>query len=176
MDESYVTQLNNRINLLAVFLGLIVSIILLFIGVASFGGDVSNGTNTIIYIIFMMVAMVFFGSFVAGLLGSKKFYDGFLNGSFLSLVLIIFSSLVIGILLFVVFGIEASINNALSSLVSTSILGSFVSAPSINLTNNILGTNGFTLLNIIELIIGFVFIIIIGGIGGGLGAYIKNLI
>ena len=177
MDESHVTQLNNRINLLAIFLGLIISIIILFIGVASFGNGVSTGINNIfIYVLAMIVAMVFFGSFVTGILGSKKFYDGFLNGGFLSLILIIFTSLVIGILLFVVVGIEASINNALNSLVSTSILGSFVSAPSVNLTSNILGTNGFTFINIIELIIGIVFIVFIGGIGGGLGAYLKNLI
>jgi len=177
MDESYVTQLNNRINLLAVFLGLIVSIIILFIGVATFGGVISTGTNNaLIYILTMVVAMIFFGSAVTGILGSKKFYDGFLNGGFLSLILIIFSSLVIGILLFVVVGIEASINTALNSLVSTSILGSFVSAPSVNLTSNILGTNSFTFQNIIELIFGLVFVVIIGGIGGGLGAYLKSLI
>ncbi len=177
MNESYVTQLNNRINLLAVFLGLIVSIIILFVGVTSIGGEVTNGpNNTMISILIMIIAMVFFGSAVTGILGPRNFYDGFLNGGFLSLILIIFSSLVIGILLFVVVGIEASINNALNSLVSTSVLGSFVSTPSINLTNDILGTDTFNFVNIVELIIGFVFIVIIGGIGGGLGAYLKNLI
>ncbi len=177
MDEGYVTQLNNRINLLAVFLGLIVSIFILFIGVATFGGVISTGTsNTLIYIGIMIFAMIFFGSATAGILGSKKFYDGFLNGGFLSLILIIFSSLVIGILLFAVVGIEASINTALNSLVSTSIIGSFVSAPSVNLTSNIFGSNSFSFQNIIEIIIGLVFIMIIGGLGGGLGAYIKNLI
>jgi hypothetical protein len=177
MDESYTTQLNNRINLLSVCLGLIISIIILFIGVATLGGVISSGTNnTLIYILIMVVVMIFFGSAVTGILGSKRFYDGFLNGVFLSLILIIFSSLVIGILLFVVVGIEASINTALNSLISTSILGSFVSAPSVNLTSNYIGTNSFTFQNIIELIIGLVFIVIIGGIGGGLGAYLKNLI
>lgn len=175
MQESYVNQLNNRINLLSVFLGLIISVIILFIGVASFGGAVSTGTNIMNYILIMVISMVFFGSVATGILGSKNFYDGFVNGGFLSLVLIIFLSLIMGILLFVVFGIEASINNALHSLVSTSILGSIVSTPTINLTSNILGTNNFTFLTIIEGIIGFVLILIIGGIGGGLGAYIKNL-
>ena len=134
MDESYVTQINSRINLLAVFLGLIISIIILFIGVASFGGVVSTGmNNTITYILVVIVGMVFFGSAVTGLLGSNKFYDGFLNGGFLSLVLLIFSGLMIGIILFVFVGIEASINNAINSLVSSSVFGSFISTPSINL-------------------------------------------
>ncbi len=177
MDESYVTQLNSRINLLAVFLGLIVSIIILFIGVASFGGVVSSGTNnTIIYILTMIVVMIFFGSAFTGILGPKSFYEGFINGGFLSLILIIFSTLTIGILLFAVVGIETSINHALNSLVSTSILGSFVSTPSINLTGNIFETGNFAPLNIIEIVIGLVFIVIIGGMGGGLGAYLRNLI
>jgi hypothetical protein len=177
MNENYVAQINSRINLLAVLLGLIISIIILFIGVASFGGVVSAGTNNIInYILVMIVGMVFFGSAVTGLLGARNFYDGFLNGAFLSLVLLIFSGLVIGIILFVFVGIEASINNAINSLVSSSVFGSFISTPSINLTNNILGNNSFTVLNIFELIIGSVFVVIIGGVGGGLGAYIKNLI
>ena len=176
MEENYVSQLNNRINLLAVFLGLIISVIILFIGVASFGGAVSTGTNIMNYILIMVISMVFFGSAATGILGSKNFYDGFLNGGFLSLIVIIFSSLIIGILLFAVFGIEASINNALHSLVSTSILGTFVSPPSINLTSNIIGSNNFTFLDIIELIIGFVIIVIVGGIGGGIGAYLKNLL
>jgi hypothetical protein len=175
MGESYVTQLNNRINLLAVFLGLIISVIILFIGVASFGSMLSSGTGIMNYILIMVISMVFFGSAVTGILGSKNFYDGFINGGFLSLVLIIFSSLIIGILLFVVFGIEASINNALHSLVSTSIIGSFVSSPTINLTSNIVGISNFTFIDVIEVIIGFVLIVIIGGIGGGLGAYLKNL-
>ena len=176
MDESYVTQLNSRINLLAVFLGLIVSIIILFMGVASFGGVVSSGTNnTMIYILTMIVAMIFFGSTFTGILGTRNFYDGFINGGFLSLILIIFSTLTVGILLFVLVGLEASINQALNSLVSTSIFGSFVSTPSINLTSNIFGINNFTFLNIIEIVFGLVFIVIIGGIGGGLGAYLRNL-
>lgn len=177
MDESYVTQLNSQINLLAVFLGLIVSIIILFIGLASFGGVVSSGTNnTIIYIMTMIVSMIFFGSSFTGILGPKSFYEGFINGGFLSLILIIFSTLTVGILLFAIVGIETSINHALNSLVSTLILGSFVSTPSINLTGNILGIGNFAPLNIIEIVIGLVFIVIIGGIGGGLGAYLRNLI
>ena len=176
MQENYVNQLNNRINLLSVFLGLIISVIILFIGAASFGGAVSTGTNIMNYILIMVISMVFFGSVATGILGSNNFYDGFINGGFLSLVLIIFTSLIIGILLFVVFGIEASINNALHSLVSTSILGTFVTPPSINLTSNIIGTNNFTFLNIVEIIVGFVIIVIVGGIGGGLGAHLKNLL
>jgi hypothetical protein len=177
MEKSYISQINSRINLLAVFLGLIISIIILFIGVASFGGVASNGTNNIIiYILTLLVAMVFFGSATTGILGSKNYYDGFLNGGFLSLVLLIFSCLAIGIVLLVFVGIEAYINNAINSLVSTSVIGSFVSTPSINLTGNILGNNNITVLNMIELIIGFVIIVIIGGVGGGIGAYLKNLI
>lgn len=82
----------------------------------------------------------------------------------------------LGILLFVFVGIEASINNAINSYVSTSILGSFVSTPSITISTNILGNNIFSFLNMVELLIVGVFIVIVCGIGGAFGVFLKQLI
>ncbi len=176
MAENIVSQINNRINLLAVFIGLIVSIIVLFAGAESFGGVVSSGNNVAIYVFTVILEMVFFGSVVTGILGSKDFYDGLINGCFLSLFILVFAGLVLGILLFIFVGIEASINSAINSYVSTSILGSFVSPPSINLTANILGNNFFAALNMVELFIVGILIVFVGAVGGSLGAFLKQII
>jgi hypothetical protein len=78
MVENLINQINGRINLLAVFIGLIISILVLFVGALSFGGVVITGSyNVIIYILMVILAMVFFGSVVTGILGFNTFMMDF---------------------------------------------------------------------------------------------------
>jgi hypothetical protein len=174
MAENIVVQINNDINFLAVFLGLIVSIFILFMGAFSFGGvETTEMSNVLNYLFMVLLAMVFFGSIVSGILGSKKLFDGILNGVFLSLVIVVFTGLVMGIFLLLIVGIETSINSALNSLVSSSGLGTFVTAPTLNLTASILGNQGF---GWFQLVLVAILMFITGLIGGGVGFYLKKII
>lgn len=169
-----VFQINDRINFLAVFLGLMVSIIILFMGAFSFGGVATTGIGNVLNYLFMvLMAMVFFGSIISGILGSKNFFDGLLNGTFLSLVIVVFAGLVMGIFIFLIVGIETSINSALYSLVSSSGLGAFVTAPTLNITSSIIGNQGFGWL---QLILVAILMFVAGLIGGGVGYYLYQII
>jgi uncharacterized membrane protein len=100
-QQSVISRLNGQINLLSVFIGLIFSIIILFIGALLFGRIITSGFNYIpIYIGIILAAMAFFGSIVASILGSKNSSEGYTNGFFLSLVIIVFGAFILGILLF----------------------------------------------------------------------------
>jgi positive regulator of sigma E activity len=100
-QQSVISRLNGQINLLSVFIGLIFSIIILFIGALLFGRIITSGSNYIpIYIGIILAAMAFFGSIVASILGSKNSSEGYTNGFFLSLVIIVFGAFILGILLF----------------------------------------------------------------------------
>ena len=164
-QQSILGRLNGQINILSVFIGLIISIIILFIGALLFGGIISSGSNYIpIYIGIILVAMAFFGSIVAGILGSKNSNEGYTNGFFLSLVILVFVGFILGILLFVALGILASLANA---------LGSFSSLAPTH-TANSTGVS-YDWLNLIEGIGIVILVFLFGGMGGGLGYYLKNL-
>jgi hypothetical protein len=173
MAENIVVQINDEINLLAVFIGLVISIFILFLGASSFGGVASTGmANVLNYIFMVLMAMIFFGSIVSGFLGSTKLTNGLINGAFLNLVIMVLTGIVMGIFLFLLVGIEASINNALNSLVSSSGLNTFVTAPTINLSSAIFG-NQFGWL---QLILVGILMFMAGIIGGGAGFYLKQII
>jgi hypothetical protein len=177
MAENIVDQINNRINFLSVFLGLIVSILILFMGAFSFGGVVTTGMGNVLNYLFMvLLIMVFFGSILSGFLGSKNFLDALFNGAFLSLVIIVFTGLVMGIFLFFIVGIESSLNSALSSMVSSSGLASFITAPKINITSSIIGNQGSNIFTWFQLILVAILLFIAGLIGGTAGFYIKVII
>jgi hypothetical protein len=157
--------LNGQINLLSVFIGLIFSIIILFIGALLFSGIITSGSSYIpIYIGIILVAMAFFGSIVASILGSRNSNEGYTNGFFLSLVILVFGGFILGILLFVVVGILASLANA---------LGSFSSLAPANTTDSTGFIYGW--LNLIEGIGIIILVFLFGGMGGGIGYYMKNL-
>jgi hypothetical protein len=172
--ENIVFQINDRINFLSVFLGLMVSIIILFMGAFSFGGVATTGMGNVLnYLFLVLMAMVFFGSIVSGFLGSKNFLDGLLNGAFLSLVIVVIAGLVMGIFIYLIVGIETSINSALYSLVSSSGLGAFVTAPTLNLTSSFIGTQGS---GWFQLILVAILMFVAGLIGGGVGYYLNQII
>ncbi len=164
-QESIISRLNGQINILSVFIGLIFSIIVLFIGALLFGDIITSGSSYIsIYIGIILVAMAFFGSIVAGILGSKNSSEGYMNGFFLSLVILVFTGFILGFLLFVIIGISASLANA---------LGSFSSLAPAQTTDS----TGFLYnwLNLIEGIGIIILVFLFGGIGGSLGYDLKNL-
>lgn len=81
--ENLIVRMNARLNFLAVTMGLIVFIIVLFIASVLFSGLVtSKAVPAAVYILFVLVVSVFVGSILPGILGSKTVDDGYINGGF----------------------------------------------------------------------------------------------
>ena len=155
-DESFFGKINVHINFVAVFLGSIISILILFIGALLFSGVVASGSTIVsLYVGLVVLAMAFLGSIVTGILGCKNVYEGYINGGFLGLMIIVFVGFVIGVFLFVFIGIFASALGQYASTAST--------------TSN----TGSIWLSLVEAIILIIFTIISGAMGGAFGVFIK---
>ena len=169
-DKNIINKLNSHVNLLAVFLGLIISIIVLFIGAILFSEIVkSNILPLTAYLWLVFLIMAFFGSILSGLLGSRSVYQGFINGGFLSLVILVLTGFIVGILLFAAVGIATILSNVFGSGASTNAISSLNSTTSSSGTGSLDG-----LIYIAEFIISIILIFITGIIGGGIGFYIKT--
>ena len=173
MVQININKLNGRINLLSVCLGFIISIIVLLIGALFFGGYVTSGiTNVSLYIGTVLLCMAFFGSIVAGFFGDKNYSDGSINGAFLCLIILILTSFVLGILIFVFIGMAALISSALSSAFHTAPSTVPATIPTTT-TSSSSNTNYDTIINLIEFIIFIVLYFVSGILGGAFGVFLK---
>lgn len=167
--KSVLNRFNDQINLLSVSLGLIVSIIILFIGAILLGGIIIFRTMPMnVYIILVLLAMAFFGAITTGILGRENFYDGSINGAFLSLIILINLGFLIGIILFVMSGITSSFASAFGSQLTSSALTS--SSTATTSSEGVLNS----LLSIIKFIASVILIFIAGALGGSFGVFIKK--
>ncbi len=169
-EMNFINRINSRINLLTVFIGLAVSIIVLFIASIFYSSLVASGTlDLIIFIALILFSMTFIGGIVTGLLGNDNFSDGLINGGFLSLILLINLGFIIGLIWLIFIVVSSYLTSALQTytggLISTS-----------NFVNNTSTSNPMeSFLNIIQFIL-ILMISFFGGIlGGGLGAYIQRI-
>jgi len=168
-NENIISRMNSKINILAVFLGMIVSILVLFVGGVLFSG-LSQTLSVFVYLELVLLAMTFLGSIITGLFGSKNVYEGSINGGFLSLAILVLIGLMAGILFLAIMGVAG----ALSSLGSGTTSGAL---SSINPTTSSANTNsGDVILNLIEFIFGIILIFISGIIGGAFGFFLKDSI
>lgn len=175
-EENFITRMNARLNFLAVTLGLIVFIIVLFITSILFVGLVSSHViPSVVYILLVLVVSVFIGSILPGFLGSKTIDDGYMNGVFLSLVVLVLAG-IIGAYIFLAFmGVASLLASALGP--AGSFLGSGTSGAvsSLNSTSSASGADVFNMiLNLVELIASLVLILVSGAIGGAVGVLIKD--
>ena len=175
--KNIIVLMNGKINLLAVFIGLIISVLVLFITTVLFSGMVvSKAVPVAIYIVMVIVAMAFFGSILTGALGCKNVNDGSINGGFLSLIILVLAGLMIGILFLAVVGIIATLASELGPAASSLGSGTTSNALStLNATSSSTSTFDW-LLYLFEFIAAIVLIIVAGAVGGALGVYIKKLL
>jgi len=124
-EMNLINRINSRINLLTVFLGLAVSIIVLFIASIFYGSLVASGTlNLIAFIALILFSMTFIGVIVTGLLGNDNSSDGLINGGVLSLILLINLGFIIGVIWLIFIAVSSYLTSALQTytggLISTS--------------------------------------------------------
>lgn len=164
--------INERLNFFTIIIGLSISVIVLILASFLFGALlVITGISSIIfYGIITLITMTFIGSFVTGFLGSQHLDDGAINGTILSLILLIGMGLIVGFILFIVIGIVASIMASLSPLTS---LGASTAANTTTSSSNPLSSLT-SIANIFYGIIGIILTLIAGAGGGAAGVFIKK--
>ncbi|WP_414469015.1 hypothetical protein [Methanobacterium sp. ACI-7] len=177
MLNELITKINQKINIAAIYIGLVISLIVPVIGLYILGPSLLTGEMQIVNVIYYIFPiMVLFGGFITSLLCCKKYSDGLINGVFLGLIFVFNLALIIGIIILVlmtVIGAVAPLINTLNSLITT--LNSITSIFSQN--TSLLGTISFDfgayLLSIFLLTI---LILILGAVGGWLGVWLKNIL
>ncbi|CDG65096.1 MAG: hypothetical protein PWQ15_1721 [Methanobacterium sp.] len=168
LEKNLISQINDEINLLAVFIGLGVSCIVLIIGSLVFGAIVASASLDIsIYIGVVLVFMALFGGITTGIVGGQDFKDGAINGFFMSLVALVILGFIVGLFLFIAMGVTASLSSAFSSYSTTapSSMGSSTSSSTDSLDFY------FT---IIKGIIIMILIFVFGALGGSFGVFLKK--
>jgi zinc-ribbon domain len=170
LKKGLVQRFNNEINLLAVFVGLAVSVLVLILGSILYGSVAASGTIDIyLYVGLVLVSMVFIGSIITGILGGHEFFDGAINGAFLSLVTLVIIGFVVGIAIFIAMGILATLASLFNSL-GTSSAPSTPAMPTSDTTSDSLEP----LFIIIKGLVIIILVFISGGLGGSFGVFLKN--
>ncbi|UTB32396.1 MAG: hypothetical protein NKF70_13040 [Methanobacterium sp. ERen5] len=94
-----ISDINDQINIVSVFIGLILSIFILFGVAVYFYFVVTSGVyNITLYFGIILLLMAFFGSLVAGMLWGHNFMEGSINGAFLSLIIVVLICFIVGVL------------------------------------------------------------------------------
>jgi len=172
LKKALLERLNSKINLLAVFIGLAVSVLVLILGSILYGSVAASGTMDLtLYVCLALVTMVFFGGIVAGILGGNEFSDGVINGAFLSLVTVVIVGFVIGVAIFIAMGIIVTFASALNSL------GSLGTSTASSLPINTTSSTSGSLEPLFTILKGLVIIILVfvsGALGGSFGVFLKN--
>ncbi len=84
-ENNLIIRINNKINLLAVLIGLVVTVIILLVGASFFGVIIINKVmDSFLYIFLVFFAMLFLGGLTAAILSSKTIEDGLINGAVLA--------------------------------------------------------------------------------------------
>ncbi len=166
-EKDFINRINEKINILSVFIGLIVSVIVLLVGSSFFGVVIISKTmDATFYLFLILFAVLFLGGITTGILGNPKINEGLINGAVLSLVAFIIIGFIIGGYLLIVIGISSAMASAFSSY-GPSAASNVTTTP----------TSPFSQENIFLILKGILIIITIffGGMGGGaLGSWIKG--
>lgn len=165
--KGLINRINEKINILSVFIGLAVTILVLFLGSFIFGWVITSKImHPLIYLYLLIFTMLFAGGLVAGVFGSRNIDEGMVNGGFLSLIALIFVGFIFGTYLLAIIGLASIIASAFSGIGTPAASTTATSSPNMTLDD---------LRNMPMGIVG-VLIILLSGIGGGaLGGWIKEV-
>lgn len=179
--KNFINRLNDKINLLGVFIGLVFSLLVLLIASLFSGMLIYSGNLGIMgFAYIVLLSMTFIGGFVTSMISCKTYSEGITNGGFLGLVTIVNFGFIVGALWFSTMAVVSSIAKSFSSLggsSSSSTAGSSYnpyspsssssSAPSANTSVN-------DYIPLIELILLPFLIVLLGMAGGWFGVFIKK--
>lgn len=168
--KDFISNINDKINPMGIAIGLVFSILFLFVSSIIFSSFMVGLVGITIYGILTILGMTLIGGFVTGFITSDNIEEGGVNGGFLTLILLIAVGLLLGLIIFVTMGIYASVLHTLGSLgnipgATTSLSGS---------NGNSLNSLGNSVLNLVYAIITIILSFIFGILGGSLGVIVKE--
>ena len=170
LKENLITRFNTDLNLLAVFIGLAVSCIVLILGSFLFGSIVAAASLDLsIYVGLVMVIMVFCGGITTGIVGCDDVKEGARNGIFMSLIALVILGFVVGVMLFITMGVAAAISSAFEPYTSSSAYSS-----SITTSTTSEGDSLDFVFTIIKGIVILVLVFVSGAVGGSFGVFLKK--
>lgn len=165
-------KFNNSINLIGVYSGLAISLLVLIIAPVFYGLFVASGVFGFFGLLYLVVlTMMIVGGFSTSVLCCKTYSEGMINGGFLGLVALINLGFIIGALWFTAVTVISLITNAFGGLnVLDSTDSSFIPDSSSGVSSPGLD------LPIAEIVLLPFLMILFGILGGWMGVFIKNLV
>lgn len=164
-------KINQKINITAIYIGLLISLIVPVIGFFIFGQGLLTGEiqiTDVSYYIFL--PMILIGGFITSLISCKKYSDGLINGGFLGLIFIFNLALIIGIMVMILMTVIGAVVGPLLDTFSS--FSSTISQSSSSLSIASSDSGGY----VVSIFILTIFILIFGAVGGWLGVWVKNKI
>ncbi|MGZ7109567.1 MAG: zinc ribbon domain-containing protein [Methanobacterium sp.] len=177
-NKNLITRLNNKINILGVFIGLIISLLVLLILSLLSGMLVASGKLNIIgFAYIVLLSMMFIGGFVTSILSCRTYSEGLANGGFLGVVALVNFGFIIGTMWFSTMAVVSSLANAFGSFGGSS-SGSSITGTPYNPTGYTSATNtSFNdMLPLIEIILLPFLVVLLAMAGGWVGVFIKKLL
>lgn len=167
-NRNLINRLNDKINILAVFTGLVISLLILVLSPSLYGLVTSRTLDMMDFIYLILLSMVFIGGFITSVIGCKTYSEGLVNGGFLGLVSLVNLGFVIGVISIV----AVAVINVMSG-----IFGGSSSYPSTTGSSNPYLSN--TTSNpwpLIEIFLLPFLMLLLGMAGGWFGIFIKKML
>ena len=169
-ENNLISRINRKINFFSVLLGLIVTLIIFFIGIGFLGPVIVNRMDVSLYIFLVLFSMLFLGGLTTGITGSNTIKEGLVNGGTLSIITFLILGFIVGILAVIFIVITTSIASAFSGFGASSA----TTAAASNLTEPGLSDSLDTILLLIKIILTLIISFLAGLGGGAVGAWIKG--
>ena len=162
--NNFLGRINSKVNLVGVYIGLAISLLVLIIAPIFYGIFVSSGAIGITGLLYLVaLSMMFVGGFITSVLCCRTYSEGVVNGGFLGLVSVINLGFIIGAIWFT----AVAVISRMSSIFG----GSYASTGS-----SALPSTTSSMLPVAEIILLPILMIVFGIIGGWIGVFVKKLV
>ncbi|OPX58031.1 MAG: hypothetical protein A4E25_01900 [Methanobacterium sp. PtaB.Bin024] len=192
-SKGKIEKFNSKINILAVFVGILVSLIVLFISAMAFSPFLASKQIDMIYFVLLVIScMLFVGGVVTGFLVGGKPSNGYINGGFLTLVTFVNFGTIFGAAWLITIGVSAALSNIFGSSTSSSSESSLgytntassasslgydtPSTTNTSVTQSSTNISPDTIVYLLLLVFLIVIVIVAGPLGGMLGAFIRETV
>lgn len=175
-EKNFIGKLNDKINILGVYVGIAISLLVLVVASVLYGMLVASGKLDVMGFVYLVsLSMMFIGGFVTSIICCRTYSEGLTNGGFVGLVSLVNFGFIAGILWFVAMAVMGAMASAFGSLGGSS-TGSSISNVSSSPYSSVTSTSSAgSVLPIIEIILLPFLIILVGMAGGWFGVFVKKL-
>ncbi|HEX3013228.1 MAG TPA: zinc ribbon domain-containing protein [Methanobacterium sp.] len=176
-EKSFIGKLNDKINILGVYIGIAISLLVLVVASVLYGILVASGKLDVMGFVYLVsLSMMFIGGFVTSIICCKTYSEGLTNGGFVGLVSLVNFGFIVGILWFVAMAVLGAMANAFGSLGGSSASSAITNTSSSSYAPTNSTFSAGSVLPMVEVILLPILIILVGMAGGWFGVFIKKLV